>query len=107
MIQATTTEQNVDGGGAPATAVDKTESAGHDGASTTVRLPAARKKGVHSGFPVESNTKTQLARCARSRRSWNKLCQNGGGTTVTANARQSSDDGDWKTEEETGEKWRR
>ena len=39
------TEQNVDGGGAPATAVDKTESAGHDGASTTVRLLAARKKG--------------------------------------------------------------
>ena len=27
------------------TAVDKTESAGHDGASTTVRLLAARKKG--------------------------------------------------------------
>ena len=83
------------------------ESAGHDGASKTVRLPAARKKGVHSGFPVESDTKTQLARCARSRRSWNKLCQNGGGTMVTANARQSSDDGDWKTEEESSEKRRR
>ena len=38
-------EQNVDGGGAPATVVDKTESAGHNGASTTVRLLAARKKG--------------------------------------------------------------
>ena len=80
------------------------ESAGHDGASTTVRLPAARKKGVHSGFPVELDTKTHLARCARSRRSWNKLCQNGGGTMVTANARRSSD---WKTEEESGEKRRR
>ena len=45
MTRATTAEQNVDGGGAPATAVDKTESAGHDGASTMVRLPAARKKG--------------------------------------------------------------
>ena len=43
--RATTAEQNVDGGGAPATAMDKTESTGHDGASTTVRLLAARKKG--------------------------------------------------------------
>ena len=69
MIRATTAEQNVDGGGAPATAVDKTESAGHDGASTKVRLLAARKKGAHSGFPVKSDTKTQLARCTRSRQS--------------------------------------
>ena len=38
-------EQNIDGGGAPATAVDKTESASHDGASMMVRLLAARKKG--------------------------------------------------------------
>ena len=81
------------------------ESAGHDGASTTVRLPAKRKKGAHSGFPVESGTKTRLARCARSRRSWNKLYRNGGGTAATANARQSSGDGDWKTED-SGEKRR-
>ena len=67
MIRATTAEQNIDGGGAPATAVDKTESAGHDGASTTVRLPAARKKGAHSGFPVESSFKGWSTRCTRNR----------------------------------------
>ena len=97
-------EQNVDGGGAPATAVDKTESSGHGDPLTTVVLPAARKKSNERGFPAKSSDQNWLAGCARSRRSWNKLCRDGGGTTATANARRSSGDGDWKTEEESGEK---
>ena len=48
----------------------------------------------------------EVAGYEEERRSWNKLCRNVGGTTATANARQSSGDGDWKTEEESGEKRR-
>ena len=37
--------------------------------ATTVRLPAARKKGAHSRFPAKSSDHSWLARCARSKRS--------------------------------------
>ena len=49
-------------------------SAGHGDAHPTAVLPAARKKGMHCGFPVESSCKSWSARCARSKRSYDRLC---------------------------------
>ena len=45
------------------------ESAGHNCASTTVRLLATRKKGAHSRFPANSSDQGWLARFARRRQS--------------------------------------
>ena len=44
-------------------------SAGHDGASTTVRLPAAGKKDAHCGLSMESSYKGWSTRCAMSMQS--------------------------------------
>ena len=85
-------EQNVVGGGVLATAVAKRprnnglsttasrrsrrykdngspEGAGHDGASTTERLPAAEKKAMHREFSTKSGDQSWLDGCARRRRS--------------------------------------
>ena len=45
---------------------DRPWSAGHGDGHSTVRLPAAGKKGAHSGFPVESGDQSWLARCTRN-----------------------------------------
>ena len=57
-------------------------------------------------FPVKTNGIGGSAGCARSRRSWNKLCRDGGGTTTAAKARRSSGGDDWKNrgeEEKNGD----
>ena len=51
----------------------------HRGAlATTVRLPAAGKKGAHSRFPANSSDQGWLVGFARRRRSWDRLGCDGG-----------------------------
>ena len=45
---------------------DRLWSADNDDAHSMVRLPAAGKKGAHSGFPAESGDQSRLAGCARN-----------------------------------------
>ena len=73
---------------------DRPWSAGHGDAHSTVRLPAAGKKGAHSGFPVESSFKGWSTECARNKRSYGKLCYDWKCTTATAKAQRSYGDGD-------------
>ena len=54
-----------------------------------MRLPAARKKGVDSGFSVEASIKDGSAECARNQRSCGKHYQGLEGATATAKAQQS------------------
>jgi len=61
-------------GATPSKSKDAPWSAGHGDAHSTAVLPAARKKGAHSGFPMESSFKGWSAGCARSKWSYDRLC---------------------------------
>jgi len=54
-----------------------------------VTLPAARKKGVDSGFSVEASIKDGSAKCARNQRSYGKHYRGLEGAMVTAKAQRS------------------
>ena len=71
------------------------ESSGHDDTPVTVRLLAARKKGVDNGFSVEASIKDGSAECARNQRSCGKRYQGLEGATAMAKAQRSygNDDG--------------
>ena len=69
------------------------ERSGHDDTPATVRLPAARKKGVDSGFSVEASVKDSLAECGRNQRSCGKRYRGLEGATATAKAQRSYGNG--------------
>ena len=54
---------------------------------------AVRKKGVDSGFLVESSVKDGSAKCARNQQSYDGLCCDWKGTTTAAKAQWSNGGG--------------
>ena len=69
------------------------ESSGHDDTPATVRLPATRKKGVDSGFPMEASIKDGAVECTRNQRSCGKRYRGLEGATATAKAQRSYGNG--------------
>jgi len=53
------------------------QSAGHDGAHSTVVLPATRKKGDERRFPAKSSDQSWLAGCARNKQSYDGFAATG------------------------------
>ena len=133
MSTAAMAEQAAIDGGVPATAKDKwsneavTEHHGnpvkleldfaraeaHRRATATVKRTRRRccrprgRKATHSGSPVESSFNGWSAGCARSKRSYDRLCRGWERMTATAQLNGAAVAATGKTEEQNGEKPRR
>ena len=86
---------------------DRSWSAGHGDAHTTVRLLATGKKGTHSGFLMKSSFKGWSTRCVRNRQSSDDALLRLVCAEEAMRARRSYGGGVEKTEEEKGDERRR